>query len=152
MEESTWIERAGMTYLDGRPLEALLASARDLARLGNLVLNKGAVAGCRVLGAESLTELLTPSQELNRAYGLLWWLNGQRPFLRPLVEDPVDSVLIPSAPADTVAALGAMGQFCLVTPSRQAVVVRLGSAPGGDLTGIDVTSEIWQLLNQTLFS
>lgn len=151
MEESTWIERAGMTYLDGRPFEALLTSARDLARLGNMVLNKGAVAGRRVLGAESLTELLTPSQDLNRAYGLLWWLNGQRPILRPLVEDPVDSVLIPNAPADTVAALGAMGQFCLVTRSHQAVVVRLGSAPRGDLTGGDVTSEIWQLLNQTLF-
>ncbi len=151
MEESIWIERPGMTYLDGRPFEALLTSARDLARFGNMVLNKGTVAGRRVLGTESLTELVTPSQDLNRAYGLLWWLNGQRPIHLPLVEDPIDSVLIPTAPADTVAALGAMGQFCLVTPSHQAVVVRLGSAPRGDVIGRDVTFEIWQLLNQALF-
>jgi len=152
MRESTWINRPGMTYLDGRPIEALLTSARDLVRFGNLILNNGTVEGREILSADSLAQLLTPSQNLNRAYGLLWWLNGQRPILRPLVEEPVDSVLMPDAPADTVAALGAMGQFCLVTPSRRAVIVRLGSAPRGDWTGSDLPNELWQALDQTLFS
>ena len=152
MEESIWIERPGMNYLNGRPFEALLTSARDLARFGNMVLNKGTLAGHQILRTESITELLTPSQELNRAYGMLWWLNGQRPIRLPLEEDPIDSVLIPSAPSDTVASLGALGQFCLISPSRQAVVVRLGSAPRGDVIGKDLTSEIWDFLNKTLFN
>ena len=152
MDESTWIDRPGMTYLDGRPFEALLTSARDLARLGSMVLSNGTVAGREVLGAESLTQLVTPSQDLNRAYGLLWWLNGQRPHLRPMADEPIDNILIPDAPVDTVAALGAMGQFCLVAPSRDAVVVRLGFAPRGDWTGGNVTTELWQTLNKTLFS
>ena len=87
MEESIWIERPGMNYLNGRPFEALLTSARDLARFGNMILNKGTLAGRQILKTESITELLTPSQELNRAYGLLWWLNGQRPIRLPLEED-----------------------------------------------------------------
>ena len=152
MEESIWIERPGMNYLNGRPFEALLTSARDLARFGNMVLNKGTLAGHQILRTESITELLTPSQELNRAYGMLWWLNGQRPIRLPLEEDPIDSVLIPSAPSDTVASLGALGQFCLISPSRQTVVVRLGSAPRGDVIGKDLTSEIWDFLNKTLFN
>ena len=151
MEESIWIERPGMSYLNGRPFEALLTSARDLARFGNMVLNKGTLDGRQILTTESITELLSPSQELNRAYGLLWWLNGQRPIRLPLKEDPIDSVLIPNAPSDTVAALGALGQFCLITPSRQTVVVRLGSAMVGDVIGRDITFEIWQFLNQNLF-
>ncbi len=152
MKESIWIERPGMTYLNGRPFEALLTSAHDLAQFGNMVLNKGTVAGCQILRTESLTELLTPSQELNRAYGLLWWLNGQRPIRLPSEEDPIDSVLIPSAPSDTVAALGALGQFCLITPSCQTVVVRFGSAMVGDAIGRDIASEIWEFLNQNLFN
>ena len=152
MEESIWIERPGMAYLNGRPFEALLASARDLARFGNMVLNKGTLAGHHVLRPESLTELLIPSQNFNRAYGLLWWLNGQKPILLPLEEEPLDSVLIPSAPSDTIAALGALGQFCLISPSCQTVVVRLGSAPRGDVIGRDLTSQIWNFLNKTLFS
>lgn len=149
MQESTWIERPGMTYLDGRPFEALLTSARDFARFGDMVLHDGTVGGREVITAESLAALLAPSQDLNRAYGLLWWLNGQRPHLRPLMEDPVNDVLIPNAPEDTVAAIGAMGQLCLVTPSRQTVVVRLGSAPRGDGTG--AANELWQTFNQTFF-
>ena len=50
------------------------------------------------------------------------------------------------------AALGALGQFCLITPSRQTVVVRLGSALVGDAIGLDITFKIWQFLNQNLFN
>ncbi|GIR35976.1 MAG: hypothetical protein CM15mP49_13610 [Actinomycetota bacterium] len=53
-------------------LKLLLTSARDLARFGNMVLNKRTLAGHQILRTESITELLTPSQELNRAYGMLW--------------------------------------------------------------------------------
>lgn len=67
-------------------------------------------------------------------------------------EEPVDSDLIPDAPSDTVAALGAMGQFCLLTGSRRTVEVRLGSAPRGDWTGGDVANEFWLALNRILFS
>ena len=37
-----------MNYLNGRPFETLLTSAHDLARFGNMILNKGTLAGRQI--------------------------------------------------------------------------------------------------------
>lgn len=148
MDETEWIDRPGMTYLDGRPFEALCTSARDLARFGQVVLQSGTVDGVPIIERKSLAPLFEPSQDLNRAYGLLWWLNGQRPRLEPLVDEPIDDFLMPSAPTDTVAALGALGQICALAPSRQTLVIRLG---GGDRSGGKVVDDLWQVLNENVF-
>ena len=145
MHESTWIERPGMAYLDGRPFEALLTSARDLGQFGQMVLDGGRCGENRVVSEAGLAALLTPSQPHNMAYGLLWWLNGQQPHLRPMNDHPIDDVLLPSAPPDTVAALGALGQMCIVSPSQAKVVVRLGATPPGTdmVTGASMADEVW---------
>ncbi|MDH5519454.1 MAG: beta-lactamase family protein, partial [Acidimicrobiia bacterium] len=95
MDETTWIDRPGMTYHDGRPFEALSTSARDLARFGQMVLENGTTEAVGIIERKSLAPLFEPSQDLNRAYGLLWWLNGQRPRRVPMVDKPVDDFLMP---------------------------------------------------------
>lgn len=103
-----------------------LSTAPDLARLGCLVLNGGEWSGRRLIGAEMLAEILSPSQTLNPSYGLLWWLNA-RPG-----HDATGRVAghrFPRSPRDTVAALGAGGQALMVIPSRRLIVLRQGDTP-----------------------
>ncbi len=103
------------------------STARDLARFGELVRGEGVWRGRRLMRAASLRTLLSASQGLNPSYGLLWWLNaepGQDAFGRG------PGLRFPSAPRDTVAALGAGGQMVLIVPSRRLIVVRQGEPPG----------------------
>lgn len=111
----------------------LQSTCRDLARLGGLVAGDGAVDGEQLLSRAWVRDVVAePSQPLNAAYGLLWWLNRPGPvagaFDQPgtgtLVAEP--GQLAPSAPAEAVAALGFGGQVLLVDPTSRTVVVRLG--------------------------
>lgn len=154
MADTIWVERPGMAYLDGKPFEALFTTARDLVRFGRLVVDRGDHDGRRIVSEANLARLLRPSQDHNPAYGMLWWLNGQRPHLLPLIDRPVDDVMFPGAPDDAVAALGAMGQICLVVPSRSAVVARVGGATPGPLALIGGTMavDIWPMIERTVLA
>ena len=63
---------------DGEPVAAsgLRMTPRDLARIGQLVLNNGAVGGRQVLPAKWLTECLTPrvSVDEQRRFGYQWYI------------------------------------------------------------------------------
>lgn len=122
-----------------------LSTARDLARLGELVLGDGAWHGRRLLGAETLGAVLSPSQALNPSYALLWWSNA-RPGSDAFGQG--DSRRFPSAPADTVAALGAGGQFLLIVPSRRLIVVRQGDVPGSATLADDLLAGVIRELDR----
>jgi len=111
------------------------ATARDLARFGALILGGGRWNGRRLVDAGLLGTVLSPSQELNPSYGLLWWSNA-RPGKDAWGRG--DNLRFPSAPRDTVAALGAGGQMLLIAPSRDLVIVRQGDAPGSATLGDDL--------------
>lgn len=59
------------TYAD------MLTTPRDLARIGLLMLNRGMWEGHRIISEEWIKRSTTPSQALNPAYGLLWWLHDE---------------------------------------------------------------------------
>ena len=128
MGHTGWISSAGVG--EEGPVTnyySAASTARDLARLGALVMGEGLWSGRRLIRAESMRALLAPSQALNPSYGLLWWSNalpGKDAFGRG------DNLRFPSAPRDTVAALGAGGQAVLVVPSSGLVIVRQGDPPG----------------------
>ncbi len=106
----------------------LRMTARELARVGLLVLADGRWAGRRVLPGARVVEATRPSQRLNRSYGLLWWLNGQPSYLTPGDDPkPQPGPVIPQAPADLVAGLGRDDQKLYVVPSLDLVVVRQGA-------------------------
>jgi CubicO group peptidase (beta-lactamase class C family) len=109
-----------------------LSTCRDHARFGYLYLRGGRWAGGdEVVPAGWVAQALRPSQEFNRAYGYLFWLNGQTPALDAMNQTK-EGELVPYAPDDLFAARGFGNQFIDVIPSLDLVVVRFGADPASD--------------------
>ena len=109
------------------------ATARDWARLGQLHLQDGVWGGERILPQGWVDYVRTPTPAAARGgYGAHWWLNAGSPGA------PEDRVW-PSLPGDAYAARGMSGQYVVVVPSAELVVVRLGlsQAEGDALHGIE---------------
>ena len=126
----------------------LSCSARDMARFGLLILAGGQWDGQPLLGdPDYFADMLDSSQDLNEAYGYLWWLNGKDSWLLPDDTAGTDS-LIPSAPADLVSAQGLGDKKIYVVPSMHLVLVRHGG-PAEETTEEALTEfddTLWQLL------
>lgn len=144
MADTAWRPRPAAFGDVGNSL-ALVTSPSDLARLGQLVLDKGRAAdGVQVISEKSLADLLRRSPA-NPAYGRLWWLNGGDHAIRPPARR-AEGPLIPTAPADLVAALGALDRKLYVSPGSRLVVVRLGQATPDK----DFDATLWRLLSAAL--
>lgn len=99
----------------------VVATARDYARLGLLLLQDGGWEGRRILPEGWVGFMRTPALAARNAeYGAGVWLNA-----RPT--DPRGRQEMPSLPADLFYASGKDGQLVVVVPSREAVIVRLGT-------------------------
>ncbi len=101
------------------------ATARDWARIGQLMLDRGRVGDRQVISAQWIAQLLTPSS-LNPAFGAYWLLKPT-----PLTPRSVAPSAAPRAAADfetpdVLYAGGRGGQRVYVIPSKRAVVVRFG--------------------------
>jgi CubicO group peptidase (beta-lactamase class C family) len=114
----------------------VLATCRDHARFGYLYLHGGRWRGYQVVPETWVRDALTPSQEFNRAYGYLFWLNGEAPTISPMNELDEER-LTPFAPPDMFAARGFGNQFIDVIPSRDLIVVRFGQDPMAAGTSLD---------------
>jgi len=124
MSDTLWRQRPG--GFAANPT-GLYTTPRDMAKLGQLILDKGkAEDGKRVISAAQLAALFERSPT-NPAYGRLWWLNGSAYALRP-AGVRTETALIPAAPAELVAALGAQDRKIYVVASRKLIVVRTGQA------------------------
>ncbi|WP_334162136.1 serine hydrolase domain-containing protein [Phenylobacterium sp.] len=144
MVETAWRPRPAVFGDVGNPT-GLVTTPGDLARLGQFVLDGGRAAdGSRIVSEARLAELFrrTPA---NPAYGRLWWLNGGDHTVRAPARR-VAGPLIPSAPADLVAALGALDRKLYVVPSRRLLVVRLGQAAPDR----DFDETLWRKLTAAL--
>ena len=138
MTHSNWRERPELPGLLG-----FMTTARDLARFGLLIEANGVWGGKGIVeDREWIGRMTHPTQTLNLAYGYLWWLNG-RPGLLP--SGKPTPKLIPSAPDDVVAALGALGRKVYVAPGLGLVVTRTGdnSERPGEASFDD---ELWKRL------
>ncbi len=104
-----------------------LSRARDMARFGLFTLAKGSWDGNQILADTTYyQQMVTTSQSLNPSYGYLWWLNGKSQYMLPGTRDVYSGPIIPNAPADLFAGLGANDQKVYVVPSQNLVVIRLG--------------------------
>jgi len=92
------------------------ATARDYAKFGEFLRNKGSHRGAQLLPRQWVEAMVTPSPK-SPQYGLQTWLN------RPVEDSP----LFPTrAPHSLFAMIGHMGQYVLVSPEQLLTVVRLG--------------------------
>jgi CubicO group peptidase (beta-lactamase class C family) len=96
----------------------MYATARDWAKLGQLLVQDGVWQGRRMLPAGWVRYSTTPvPADLNGEYGAHLWLKIPESLRGP---DPVP------LPPDSFHAIGFESQFVTVVPSRRAVLVRLG--------------------------
>ncbi len=106
-------------------------NARDLGRFGLLYLNNGMWMGERLLSEEWIDFVRTPapaSAERDNFYGGQWWL----------VPDGRDDV-----PKDAYSTAGNRGQYTVVVPSHDLVIVRRGLDYGRQgFNRWDVTREV----------
>jgi len=126
-----------------------LSTARSMARFGLLNLNNGVWDNTIILNDTAYLNAMTnTSQNLNRSYGYLWWLNGKDGFRLPVTEEDFTGKLIPNAPDDLYAGLGKDDQKMYVVPSKNLVVIRMGENAGEPTFGpSSFDNELWQKIN-----
>jgi len=123
------------------------STARAMARFGLLVLNKGKWDTTTVLGDTSYFNQMTrSSQNLNLAYGYLWWLNGKSSFIAAGDTVITPGSIAPNAPNDVYTAAGALGQYISISLSNGLVMVRQGLSTTIDYTGLVLHNNIWKKL------
>jgi hypothetical protein len=129
------------------------SKARSMARFGLLMLNRGNWNGTQVMTDTAyFNQMVSTSQQLNKSYGYLWWLNGKPSFMVPGLQLVIPGPLSPNAPSDMIAALGKNGQFINVVPSMDLVYIRMGNAPGQGEVPFLFNDTIWQKLNGVMCS
>lgn len=128
------------------------SNARSMARFGLLNLNKGNWNGVNILESDTYFDNMTSSsQNLNKAYGYFWWINGQESYRLPASELEYTAKLIPNAPNDLIAGLGKDDQKLYVVPSKNLVVVRMGDAASEELLGpSSFDNLLWQKINDLI--
>ena len=127
-------DRAGNPQL----FEGIRSTCLDLARFGQLMLDKGRWGGRRIVSS-AWVERATgrSSSSLNAGYGYLWWINHKGRLASPFPATSLNgagqqstrraSQIVPGAPRDMYWALGLGNQLIQVDPGTSTVVVRLGS-------------------------
>ena len=120
------------------------STARGMARFGLLMLRDGFWNEEEIIKDKTYyDEMLSSSQEINPAYGYLWWLNGKDHYRLPGSTFTFQGKLIPDAPDDLYAAIGKNGQILMVVPSQDLIIVRMGDNPDESLVPASYVRELW---------
>ncbi|OOG77193.1 serine hydrolase [Algoriphagus sp. A40] len=126
------------------------SDARSFARFGLLMLAEGNWNGTAIWSGDFFEKMSQTSQNLNLSYGYLTWLNGKASYMVPGPQTVIPGSLIPQAPADMYQAMGKNGQFLMVIPSQNLVIVRMGSSGGDALVPFLMMRDIWQRLDKVM--
>ncbi|MFM7894882.1 MAG: serine hydrolase, partial [Flavobacterium sp.] len=129
------------------------SNTRSMARFGLLAMNKGKWNNEQIINQTYFNESISTSQNINPSYGYLWWLNGKSNFMFPGSQTSFTGSIVPNAPAEMFAAMGAADQRIYVVPSKKLVIVRMGEAsnpanPSFAVSGFD--NELWQKINAVI--
>lgn len=129
------------------------STTRSMARFGLMALNKGKWNNEQIINESFFNECISTSQYINPSYGYLWWLNGKTSFMIPGEQTVYQGSLVPNAPIDMYAAMGANDQRIYVIPSKKMVVIRMGNAsdpanPNFAVSGFD--NALWEKINAVI--
>jgi len=132
-------------------LSVYWSTTRSVARFGLLSLNKGKWENEVIIPETYMTNAISTSQNLNKAYGYMWWLNGKESYRLPQTQFQFSGSLIPSAPSDMVSGLGKNDQKIYVIPSKKMVVIRLGEVADEENFALsDFDNQLWQKINAVI--
>ena len=136
----TWIPNGGLSIY--------YSTSRSMARFGLLISNNGNWNGTQVVNENYITNATSTSQNINKSYGYLWWLNGKSSYHLPQSQFEFSGSLIPNAPSDMFCALGKNDQKIYVIPSKKLVIIRMGdSADGTNFALSDFDTILWGKIN-----
>jgi CubicO group peptidase (beta-lactamase class C family) len=105
-------------------------NARDLARFGLLYLNNGVWNGERLISEDWIDFVRTPAPATattGNGYGGQWWLPGDN---------------APGVPVDAYTTSGNRGQYTIVLPSHDLVIVRRGLDNSGGFSRWGLVREV----------
>jgi CubicO group peptidase (beta-lactamase class C family) len=131
----------------------LFSKPRVFARFGLLMLNQGNWNGTQIMNDMNYFNAMThSSQDLNPAYGYLWWLNGSSNYMLPGSQISFPGPLAPDAPSDMYSAMGKNGQIINIVPSQNLIMVRIGEAPTNEIFFVPnvYNNTLWQYLNNVM--
>ena len=102
----------------------IYATTRDWAKLGMLYLNDGVVDGVRVLPEGWSRYVAAPAAASDRFYGAQFWLNypgadGREKYM-------------PGVPDEAYLMAGHEGQYVLIAPDKNLIIVRTGMTRGAE--------------------
>lgn len=145
------IGMSGIWLASGSSENVFWSSTRSMARFGLLSLNQGNWDGTQIINSNFFSNSTSTSQNINLAYGYMWWLNGKTSYHLPQTQFEFQGNLIPSAPLDMYAALGKDDQKIYVVPSKKLVVIRMGeSADNSNFALSDFDNALWEKINAVL--
>ncbi|CAA7385944.1 serine hydrolase domain-containing protein [Chryseobacterium fistulae] len=84
------------------------SNARDFAKLGQLFLDNGKVGDYQILNLDFINQMRTPTQKSEEIYGMGLWINNDNPIQHYYF-------------------LGLQGQYIIMVPEYNMVIVRTGS-------------------------
>jgi|WetSurMetagenome_2_1015567.scaffolds.fasta_scaffold02991_7 CubicO group peptidase (beta-lactamase class C family) len=123
------------------------STARSMARFGLLMLNKGKWGSETIMtNAAYINDMITTSQNLNKSYGYLFWLNGKESFMAPESQLLIPGSVSPNAPADMYSGIGKNGQYVSIIPSKNMVMIRMGDDPSSVPVPFLFLDDIWEKL------
>jgi CubicO group peptidase (beta-lactamase class C family) len=104
------------------------ATARDWAKLGEMLRLKGRAPGGEQLVPQRWVEAMVTPSPASPHYGFQTWLNREIPGT-----EPSEHPLFPDrAPKSLFSLIGHMGQYVLVSPEQRVTLVRLGHSDSAE--------------------
>ena len=146
-------DKIGMSgsWVQSGDLSVYWSTTRSMARFGLLALNNGNWNGNQIINQNYFQSAVTTSQNINLAYGYLWWLNGKTSYHLPQTQLQFNGKLIPGAPDEMYCALGKNDQKIYVVPSKKIVIIRMGEAADNvNLALSDFDDVLWQKINAVI--
>ncbi|WP_282056138.1 serine hydrolase domain-containing protein [Maribacter luteus] len=141
--EGNWTSSLGLNIYN--------SNTRSMARFGLLMLNEGIWDGTAIVSKSYFDAMTNTSQDINKSYGYLWWLNGKENYVGTTSTTSNPGPLVPNAPDDMFAALGANDQKIYVVPSKDLVIVRCGESAGEMQLGpSSFDNTLWEKINAVI--
>jgi CubicO group peptidase (beta-lactamase class C family) len=124
------------------------STARSMARFGLLLLNNGKWEDEAIITNNVyFNEMINTSQNLNKSYGYLFWLNGKESFMLPESQLVIPGCISPNGPPDMYSGIGKNGQYVSIIPSKKMVLIRMGEDPSIEPVPFLFLDDIWEKLN-----
>ncbi|KQS89861.1 serine hydrolase [Chryseobacterium sp. Leaf394] len=107
------------------------ATSRDFAKLGQLFLNDGEFDGQQLLNRQFISEMKSPTKKSSEIYGMGFWINNDNPIKHYYF-------------------LGLQGQYIIMVPEHNMVIVRTGSYNNLPKTDRGRPDQVRFLVNETV--